>query len=301
MKKPYLAGILLLLLVFLCLGWGERPNEFIYNNTDFNFSIQYPPDYKAKTIKWLETETGVTLTRPEGEITVQAMPAGTDYEKMPFDKYVKIAAASEIQNFEEQVSSEVFTSEYGIKGFKTYWKVIETVLPETGGVGDVPGSKVVGPIYYFPPTKLRKVGAQPVKTIMLSQYTKSGSEEVLLRDLALIAESFRYLGSYKLRFDIRNYGKVYLVKKGEAIHIELPGNATTGYNWFIDELDESRFKVEGSGYNAEETERVGSGGVYYYDILPLKDGIGTIKLLYYRTWEGKTKAADEYRVQVVVK
>ncbi len=279
----------------LCLNgsWGVRNGqEKVYDNADFGFSVNYPADYRAKEIKWVKEKTGVELDKKGAYLTVRAMGAGTMYEDMPFDQYVKIAAASEIQNYDKLVSIESFTSEYGIKGYKTFWEVI--VHEDTDG-GELDYTTIAGPIFYFPPAKKQKLGEQPVKTIMISGY-EGGTKEA-----ELVAFSFRYLTSFKTFFRGINRGKLYFVKKGNPFRIELESNPTTGYNWYIADMDESYFKVRSSGYQAQKTGLVGSGGVSYWEILPLKQGIKAIRLLYYRPWEGKDKAVDEYRLIVVIR
>jgi predicted secreted protein len=58
--------------------------------------------------------------------------------------------------------------------------------------------------------------------------------------------------------------------------------------------------VRRSGYDPDAGNRVGGGGTSYWEIIPLKKGPGTIKLLYYRVWEGAAKAVDQFQVRVLV-
>lgn len=287
--------ITVLVLLSLCLGGcggGEDGKEKVYHNTDFGFSVNYPADYRAKEIKWLKESTGVELEKKGAYVTVRAMAAGTMYENMSFDRYVRIAAASEIQNYEKLVSIESFTSEYGIKGYKTYW---EMIVHEDTDTGEADYSTIAGPIYYFPPIRKQKLGEQPVNTIMISCYEGGG------KDVEQVAASFRYLTSFKTFFRDRHRGKLYFVKKDRPFRIELEVNPTTGYNWFIVDMDESYFKVRSSGYQAAKTGLIGTGGISYWEIVPLKEGVKTIRLLYYRSWEGKDKAVDEYKLVVVIR
>ena len=288
-------GIIALALLVLCLGGcggGENGKEKIYHNPDFGFSINYPVDYQSKEIKWVKENTGVELEKKGAFITVGAMAAGTMYENMPFDQYVKIAAASEIQNYEKLVSIESFTSEYGIKGYKTYW---EMIVHEDTDTGEADYTTLAGPIYYFPPMRKQKLGEQPVKTIMISCYEGGG------KDVEQVAASFRYLTSFKTFFRDRHRGKLYFVKKEKPFRIELDSNPTTGYNWYISDMDESYFKVRSSGYQAARNGLIGTGGKSYWEIIPLKEGVKTIRLLYYRPWEGKGKAVDEYKLMVMIR
>ena len=279
-------------LVLVLGGCGGGNGERVYKNADFGFSVLYPSDYSARELKWVKEPTGVVLQKKEGTITVQAMAAGTMYEDTPFDDYARIAAAAEIQNFDKLISIERFTSEYGIRGYKTYWKVIQHEDTDTG---EINAATKVGPIYYFPPRLKQKLGDQPVKTIMIS------GDPAVQKDAESIATSFRYLNSFKALFRKGHHGKIFFVEKGKPFKIELEANPTTGYNWHITEIDENYFKVRSSGYQAEATGRIGSGGKSYWNIIPLKEGISTIRLLYYRVWEGKDKAVDKFTVRIVIK
>jgi len=268
-----------------------------YNNSDFGFSLNYPNGLKPKEIKWVKDVTGVELKKGREVITIQAMPAGTDYAKMPFDEYVKIAASAEIANFYKLITIESFVSDYGIEGYKTLWQVVEHADTDSGEVNTM---TIAGPIFYFPPRNARQLGGQPVKTIMLSFYSPAGRSEALVSETETIAASFRYLDSFKTMFKRGDKGQLYFVKKGEAFRVELPANPTTGYNWFITDLDEQYFKVSSSGYHPPDLMIPGAGGMSYWNITPKKQGLATIRLLYYRVWEGKENAVDEFTLRAVI-
>lgn len=290
-------SIIFLFLMIFMVSCGVAEKEKIYKNTDFGYSITYPSDYyQARELKWVKESTGVILRKKEGFVTVQAMAAGTDYEAMPFDEYVRIAAVSEIQNYEKLVSIESFISEYGIKGYRTYWEVIQHEDTDAGSIDKV---ITVGPIYYFPPRQKQKVGEQPVKTIMISCDPSPGKEAILQEETEEIAASFRYLNSFKTFFRDGDHGGLFFVERGKPFRIELSANPTTGYNWYITEMDESFFKVRSSGYNAAASGMIGTGGTSYWVIVPLKEGISGIRLLYYRPWQGKDKAVEEYKIRVL--
>jgi len=289
MKNIFIFLSLLLILT----GCAEKESEKVYRNPDFGFSVTYPAAYQAKEIKWVKEATGITLTKGAAQITVQAMPTGTDYAKIPFEMYVREAAIAEIQNFNKLLLIEKFTSDYEIAGYKTFWAVIGHEDTETGEVNE---KTVVGPIYYFQPRLKQQLGDQPVKVIMISGYGGAATAEV-----EGVARSFRYLTTFKALFKKGNHGKLYIVKKDKPFRIELAANPTTGFNWYIDGLDENRFKVGVSGYEPERTGLVGSGGKSYWTITPLKEGLSTIRFLYYRSWEGKGKKVEEFILRVLVR
>lgn len=97
----------------------------------------------------------------------------------------------------------------------------------------------------------------------------------------------------------KQHGRSLSAVKGKPFRLELNSNPTTGYNWYITGLDKRFFKVRSSGYQPQATGRVGSGGKSYWVIVPLKAGLSTIQLRYYRVWEGKNKAVDSYELRVL--
>jgi inhibitor of cysteine peptidase len=226
------------------------------------------------------------------------MPAGTNFAALPFDKYVKIAASDEIQNFTKLLGLKPFVSEYGIKGYETYWRVIKHEDTDKGEINEVTR---VGPLYYFPLQRERKLGDQPVKTVLLTFNAAAGKEESLKKDAEEIARSFRYLNRFMGLFSKKHQGKKFMVMSGVPFRIELPANPTTGYNWYITEMDENMFHVITSGYSPEKRGLIGGGGTSYFEIVPLKEGKSNIRLSYYRPWEGKGKAVDQYQIRVIVK
>lgn len=286
-KNVWLVGVLAVVL----LGCATADKEKIYKNQDFSYSLTYPAGFQTKAIKWVKEETGLELKRNNQTITIQALPTGTDYAAMPFDRYARIAATVDIQNFTKLLASKPFISDYKIGGFETYWEVIEHEDTDAGEIDQV---KQVGPIYYFPLAKAHKLGDQPVKAVMLYP------DPALTAEAAEIAASFRHLNSFITLLRAKQHGKLFFARRDRPFRIELAANPTTGYNWYIAAMDESRFRVRRSGYDPEATGRVGGGGTSFWEVVPLKEGLGTIKLLYYRVWEGPGKAVDTFQVRVIV-
>lgn len=188
-KPALILCLLLTAVLFAC----ARPGARKYDNKTFGFSVNIPSDYKIKEYTLVEQQTGLELRRETGIIDIRVNGAGTMYADMPFDEYVKIAAMAEIQNYEKLVSIEAFTSNRGVKGYKTYWEVIETIPPDEWEEGMEPRSEVVGPIYYFPPKGEHYIVKQPVKTIMFSHYAYPGGETKTLQDLIRIVKSFKHI------------------------------------------------------------------------------------------------------------
>ena len=84
---------------------------------------------------------------------------------------------------------------------------------------------------------------------------------------------------------------------GDVLDVRLSENATTGYRWELDTLDPQRFELAGA--TGEYTSAVpGSGGTAQFQIKVLAAGKGTIRLKYWRQWEGEAGVVKRFSVQV---
>jgi len=297
MQNKYIAIGLICGSLFSFHPAGAKSAEKSYKNKEFGFSVAYPANYQSQELKWVKESMGVDLSGKNGVIRVQAMPAGTDYADMPFDEYARIAALSEIQNYEKLLTIEAFVSSSDVVGYKTYWQVLQHEDTDKGSIDTV---TVSGPIYYFPPHRQKLLGEQPVKTIMISFGGAPGRAKQLEREAEAVARSFRYNYSFLPIFQKKHAGKRYNVLKNKKFVVELPSNPTTGFNWFLDNMDEKHFKVESSGFRPAKSKLVGAPGVAYFDLVPIKEGKSTLKLLYYRPWESPAKAVDSYSVNITI-
>lgn len=183
------------LLLMIALTGCSQPTEKVYRNKSFDFQVSYPARYEIKEYVWEGIQQSAELKSQQGVIDIRAMGAGTMYDKMSFDEYARIAASVEIQNYEKLVSIKPFVSDSGIKGYKTFWRVIQTVPPEDFDKPELYPPYISGPIYYFPPREKKYIGRQPVKVIMLSCYVLPDGKMDQAAELELekIAKSFRYL------------------------------------------------------------------------------------------------------------
>jgi predicted secreted protein len=90
------------------------------------------------------------------------------------------------------------------------------------------------------------------------------------------------------------------LKVEDEIQIELQGVGGRGYAWYFDELDNDFFELTGEGRKVQEKsgEFVGSPILYYWILKAKKIGKCTIKISYYRIWEGKDKGIRRFEVEV---
>ena len=122
-------------------GQQETENWKVYSNNQYKYEIKYPENWNFR-----EYISGVAFSPIDdnfiqGAVAVGFYARGTDYCKIAFEDYVKIAGPSEIQNFESLNAGEEGLSEQGVPMFRATWNYI-----------DMQGNKKVSlPITYYKP------------------------------------------------------------------------------------------------------------------------------------------------------
>jgi inhibitor of cysteine peptidase len=90
------------------------------------------------------------------------------------------------------------------------------------------------------------------------------------------------------------------VAVGEAVRISLPENASSGYRWTIDRLDQD--VIEPTGPDSHYTANaVGSGGQVAFTFQAKQNGSGEIVLKYWRHFEGDASVQKRFRVRLVAR
>jgi predicted secreted protein len=94
-------------------------------------------------------------------------------------------------------------------------------------------------------------------------------------------------------------GKDVTVKVNDVFTIELRQIAGTGYLWEFDELDGTFFEIltEEIKPNAQPG-LVGGPSIKAWVIRAKRTGASVIRMLYFRPWEGKDKAAESFDLKV---
>jgi inhibitor of cysteine peptidase len=87
------------------------------------------------------------------------------------------------------------------------------------------------------------------------------------------------------------------LRVGETVRVSLPENATTGYRWAIDRLDEEVIEAVGSEPNYPG-DAVGSGGHVAFTFKAKKAGTGEIALKYWRHFEGDKSIKNRFRLRL---
>jgi predicted secreted protein len=99
-------------------------------------------------------------------------------------------------------------------------------------------------------------------------------------------------------------GKDIKLCPGETIKVELKFSGGTGYLWYVDGLDESHLKLTGeevkdiAPQNPENGPLMGGPSLSIRTFKAVAPGDTTLRLLEYRTWEGKERAVNKFEVKV---
>lgn len=83
--------------------------------------------------------------------------------------------------------------------------------------------------------------------------------------------------------------------------VALDSNATSGYEWAVDTLDTAVVEFLGSDYVAPADGAVGQGGTQELEFHALEEGTTTLKLKYWRPWEGDESIADRWEITFEVR
>jgi inhibitor of cysteine peptidase len=87
------------------------------------------------------------------------------------------------------------------------------------------------------------------------------------------------------------------LRVGETVRVSLPENATTGYRWAIDRLDEDVIEAVGSEPNYPGSA-VGSAGHVAFTFKAKKAGTGEVTLKYWRHFEGDKSITNRFRLRL---
>jgi inhibitor of cysteine peptidase len=95
-------------------------------------------------------------------------------------------------------------------------------------------------------------------------------------------------------------GAAIHVRRGDRIVIRLPENATTGYRWVPDSVDDRIVSLKSSEYAPPAGGGVGAGGAVSIVFEALAPGEANVGLKRWREWEGESSVRERYTITVVV-
>ena len=107
----------------------------------------------------------------------------------------------------------------------------------------------------------------------------------------------------KVLLDMNSNGKKIELKVGDEIQIELNATGSAGYAWYFDKLDQDYFKLlsqERKLITPEKGDVVGTPVLTVWRLRAIRTGASLIKMAYYRQWEGKDKAVNQFGILVEV-
>jgi inhibitor of cysteine peptidase len=89
------------------------------------------------------------------------------------------------------------------------------------------------------------------------------------------------------RLDAGDEGAVVELAVGERIVLVLEGNATTGYEWELVQVDETVVAPAGEPEYRSASGGDGAGGTYTFRFDAVGTGEATVTLVYRRSWEAE--------------
>jgi predicted secreted protein len=109
--------------------------------------------------------------------------------------------------------------------------------------------------------------------------------------------------SQKVLLDMNSNGKKIELKVGDEIQIELKATGSAGYAWYFDKLDQDYFKLmseERKSITPGKGDVVGTPLLRVWKLRAIRAGASLIRMAYYRQWEGKDKAVNQFEILVEI-
>ena len=102
-----------------------------------------------------------------------------------------------------------------------------------------------------------------------------------------------------IRIDERHNGKHVEAKVGDRVELDLPENATTGFQWEVEPPAES-LELDSSDLVVPPDLKAGAGGQRRVVVHAVRPGSGRLVLRLRRSWEPPENAGDTYAVDIDV-
>ena len=72
---------------------------------------------------------------------------------------------------------------------------------------------------------------------------------------------------------------------GQMLTVTLPGNITTGFNWYLAQLPDFLERIGEEEYVPAQSQMVGAGGISIWKFEAVASGTDTLCFVYKRPWE----------------
>lgn len=108
-----------------------------------------------------------------------------------------------------------------------------------------------------------------------------------------------------LSLGAQDNGSSLTLRPGDILRLTLPANPSTGYEWHVTNLPATHLELLGQEFlTAPDSQRVGAPGETVMEFRaksPVTEGVGTLELGYFRSWEGADSASEGYVLHLTVK
>ena len=113
---------------------------------------------------------------------------------------------------------------------------------------------------------------------------------------------FACAGPSDVKIDETANGTAVSLRAGQELIVTLKSNPTTGYDWQVDDLDESVMKLTTQEFKpASDPNRLGAPGQTEFQFQAAGAGTTSLRLIYVRPWEKGVEPADTFQVSITVK
>jgi inhibitor of cysteine peptidase len=104
----------------------------------------------------------------------------------------------------------------------------------------------------------------------------------------------------QILIDKNDNDKTFVARPNDIIMITLKENATTGYRWKVDRIDEEIILLDNSQYSMSTNSLVGSGGTRTFTFRPRSTGKAKVHLSLKREWEKEIDPIDQLVVFIQI-
>ena len=101
----------------------------------------------------------------------------------------------------------------------------------------------------------------------------------------------------EMALDNNSCGSSRAVRSGDKLTVKLPGNPTTGYNWYPVSVPDM-LKQQGAPSHKPDSSLIGAGGETSFSFLATGTGSGKLELAYRRAWEKDRPALKTCAIQI---
>jgi predicted secreted protein len=108
------------------------------------------------------------------------------------------------------------------------------------------------------------------------------------------------MANNKINLSQADIGKTIRINIGDVIVINLAENPTTGFQWEMDEIDNSVVVLENEIFSELGDGGLGSGGTKSFVIKALTSGNQHIQLKYWKAWEGESSVDKRFDITLCI-